>query len=102
MKAATKRQSNDLSHVHGLEKQAERQQELTARQDGHERDFEDPTSQACWGKSRAHEVDDELEAAASILAAKAKLDNLMLDRNRRTICGAQTYRASDIVEPSVA
>ena len=41
LKSATKRQSSELSHIQGLEKQAERQLELTAKQDAYDRDLQE-------------------------------------------------------------
>jgi DNA sulfur modification protein DndD len=41
VKSATKRQTSELAHVYGLEKQAQRQQELMTHQDAYERDLKD-------------------------------------------------------------
>lgn len=77
LRSATKRQSSELSHVHGLEQQAQRQQELTARQEAYERDLDDLQTKLSTVRAERTRLDDELEAAASVLASKAKLDGLV-------------------------
>ncbi|MCP1829095.1 DNA sulfur modification protein DndD [Bradyrhizobium sp. USDA 4532] len=76
LKSATKRQTSELAHIQGLEKQAQRQQELTAKQDAHERDIQDLQARLANVRAERNKLDDELEAAASVLAAKGKLDAL--------------------------
>jgi DNA sulfur modification protein DndD len=80
LKAATKQQSRDLSHIQGLEKQAERQQDLTARQDAYERDLSKLLARLNAVRSEREKLDDALEAAASVLAAKGRLDVLKVQR----------------------
>jgi len=75
-KTATKRQSSELLHIRGLEAQAERQQELMALQDAYERDLDDLQRKLAAVRSDRTKLEDELEAAAAILALKAKLDGL--------------------------
>lgn len=76
LKNARKRQSADLAHVQGLEKQAERQKELTARQDTFDRDL--LVLQVKLDETRAvrTKLEDDLDAAAIVLARKARLDSL--------------------------
>jgi len=81
LKAATKQQSRDLSHIQGLEKQAERQQDLTARQDTHERDLAKLQDRLNSTRAERERLDDDLDAAASILAAKGRIDGLKQQKN---------------------
>ncbi len=76
LKAATRRQSSDLAHVNGLEKQAERQQELATRQDAFERDLEKLRARLATVRSDREKLDDDLDAAAALLASKGRLDGL--------------------------
>jgi DNA sulfur modification protein DndD len=78
LKSATKRQSSELSHIQGLEKAAARQQELTARQDAYDRDLKDLQERLSKVRSEKLKLDDDLLAADSVLAAKAKLDSLLI------------------------
>jgi DNA sulfur modification protein DndD len=80
LKSATKRQSSELSHIQGLEKQAERQQELTAKQDAHDRDLQELQAKLTRVRADRNKLDDDLEAAASVLAAKGKLDALLAQK----------------------
>lgn len=81
IKAARKRQSSDLAHTQGLERQAQRQQELTAKQEAHERDLEALQGKIATARGERIKLDDELEAAASALAAKGKLDGFVSQRD---------------------
>lgn len=76
LKNARKKQSADLTHIQGLEKQADRQKELTARQDTLERDLQELQKKLEDTRNRRVKLEDELDAAALVLAQKAKLDNL--------------------------
>lgn len=80
LKSATKRQSSELSHIQGLEKQAERQLELTAKQDAHDRDLQELQAKLTRVRTDRNKLDDDLEAAASVLAAKGKLDALLVQK----------------------
>jgi DNA sulfur modification protein DndD len=81
VKAARKRQSGDLAHIQGLERQAQRQQELTGKQEAHERDLEALQGKIATARAERIKLDDELEAAATVLAAKAKLDGFVSQRD---------------------
>ena len=81
LKSATKRQSSELSHIQGLEKQAERQLELTAKQDAYDRDLQELQAKLARVRTDRDRLDDDLEAAASVLAAKGKLDALSVQKN---------------------
>ncbi len=76
LKNARKKQSADLTHVQGLEKQADRQKDLTARQDTLERDLSVLQKKLEETRERRVKLEDELDAAAVVLAQKAKLDSL--------------------------
>lgn len=76
VRSATKRQSSELAHIHGLEAQARRQQELSARLETYDRDLEDLQTKLTEVRAERAKLDDDLEAAASVLASKAKLDSL--------------------------
>lgn len=76
LKNARKKQSADLAHIQGLEKQAERQKELTARQDTFDRDLLDLQAKLEHTRSSRIRLEDELDAAAVVLSRKAKLDSL--------------------------
>ncbi|MFE0754300.1 AAA family ATPase [Inquilinus sp. NPDC058860] len=93
LKAATKRQSSDIAHVQGLEKQAERTLDLTARQDALERDLDRLQARCANVRSERDRLDDELEAAANVLASKSKLDALI--SQRRTLEELQRKKATD-------
>jgi DNA sulfur modification protein DndD len=80
VKTATKRQSSELAHISGLEKQAERQQELTTRQDVFDRDLGDLQNKLAEVRAGRTKLDDELEAGAAILASKSKLDGLVIQQ----------------------
>lgn len=80
LKAATKQQSRDLSHIQGLEKQAQRQQELTARQDSHERDLDKLQTRLNSLRAEREKLDDDLEAASAVLSTKGRVDGLKVQR----------------------
>ena len=74
LKQAQKRQNADLKQIAGLEKQAERQAELTGRIDAIDRDLEDLHAKLKKVREERTALDDEVEAAQSVIGAKAKLD----------------------------
>ncbi|MBY5363645.1 AAA family ATPase [Rhizobium leguminosarum] len=76
LKSARKRQTQDLTHVQGLEKQADRQKDLTATQDSLDRDLLDLQRKLEETRSKRVKLEDELDAAAIVLSLKAKLDTL--------------------------
>lgn len=77
LRSATKKQTTDLAHVQGLKSQADRQKDLTAKQEAYDRDLADLTQRLAAVKDRRIRLEDELDAAASILTAKGKLDGLV-------------------------
>lgn len=89
LKNARKKQSADLTHIQGLEKQADRQKDLTAKQDTLERDLQDLQKKLEDTRNRRVKLEDELDAAAVVLAQKAKLDNL---RDQQTTFRSQVER----------
>ena len=74
LKQAQKRQNADLKQITGLEKQAERLAGLTARRDAIDGDLEDLNTRLKKVREERLALDDELEAAQSVIGAKATLD----------------------------
>ena len=74
LKQAQKRQTADLKQIAGLEKQAERQAELTGKIDAIDRDLEDLNARLKKVREERTALDDEVEAAQSVIGAKATLD----------------------------
>ncbi len=74
LKQAQKRQNADLKQIAGLEKQAERHAELTGKIDAIDRDLEDLNSRMKKVREERTALDDEVEAAQSVIGAKATLD----------------------------
>lgn len=74
LKQAQKRQNADLKQIAGLEKQAERHAELTGKIDAIDRDLEDLNERLKNVREERTALDDELEAAQSVIGAKATLD----------------------------
>lgn len=80
-RTATKKQTQDLAHVQGLQGQADRQKDLTAMQEGKDRDLEALAARLKTTKETRTRLEDELEAAASVLTAKGKLDGLIAQKD---------------------
>lgn len=74
LKQAQKRQNADLKQIAGLEKQAERHADLTGKIDAIDRDLEDLNERLRKVREERTALDDELEAAQSVIGAKATLD----------------------------
>lgn len=74
LKQAQKRQNADLKQIAGLEKQAESQAELTGKIDAIDRDLEDLNARLKKVREERAALDDEVEAAQSVIGTKAKLD----------------------------
>ena len=74
LKQAQKRQTADLKQIAGLKKQAERQADLTGKIDAIERDLEDLNARLKKVREERTTLDDEIEAAQSVIGTKAKLD----------------------------
>jgi DNA sulfur modification protein DndD len=74
LKSATKRQSQEMAHIQGLEKQAELTKVLTARLESHETDLNRLQDKLQSTRTERNELEDALEAAATVIALKAKLD----------------------------
>lgn len=74
LKQAQKRQNSDLKQIAGLEKQAERHAELTGKIDAIDRDLEDLNLRLKKVREERTALDDEVEAAQSVISAKATLD----------------------------
>jgi DNA sulfur modification protein DndD len=74
LRQAQKRQNADLKQIAGLEKQAERHAELTGRVDAIDRDLEDLKARLKKVREERAALDDEVEAAQSVIGAKATLD----------------------------
>ena len=80
LKQAQKRQNADLRQLAGLEKQAERHAELTERVDVIDRDLADLDKRLKKIRGERTRLDDELEAAQSVIGAKATLDAKLADQ----------------------
>ena len=74
LKRAQRRQNADLKQIAGLEKQAERLAELTGKIDAIDRDLEDLNAKLKKVREERTTLDDEVEAAQSVIGAKATLD----------------------------
>lgn len=74
LKTATKQQTQEMSHIQGLERQAQQIDELTARLESYEtdqRNLQDRLNQTRDGRTK---LEEELDAAAAVLAQKNALD----------------------------
>ncbi|MFD1253164.1 chromosome segregation protein [Devosia equisanguinis] len=80
LKQATKSQTQELQQVQGLEKQAANQRDLTSRQDALERDRDTLQQKLDTTRKTRTQLEDDLDASASVLAQKAKLDGLRTTR----------------------
>ena len=74
LKQAQKRQNADLKQIAGLKKQAERHADLTGKIDAIDRDLESLNERLKKVREERTALDDELEAAQSVIGAKATLD----------------------------
>lgn len=74
LKAATKRQSQEMSHIQGLERQAEQTTRLTTRLESFERDLDSLQKKLNDTRDNRAKLEEELEGAATVLALKASLD----------------------------
>lgn len=74
LKSATKRQSQEMAHIAGLQQQAEQTDKLTTRLDSYEDDLKKLIDKREKTKQERTQLEDELEAAATVLALKAQLD----------------------------
>jgi len=74
LKQAQKRQNADLKQIAGLEKQAERHAELTGNFDAIDRDLVDLNARLKKVREERTALEDEVEAAQSVVGAKATLD----------------------------
>ena len=80
LKQAQKRQNADLKQFAGLEKQADRHADLTGRVDVIDRDLADLDKRLKKVREERTALDDELEAAQSVIGAKATLDAKLADQ----------------------
>ena len=80
LKQAQRRQNADLKQIAGLEKQAERHADLTGNIDVIDRDLEKLTDQLKRVREEKTTLHDELEAAQSVISAKATLDAKLGDQ----------------------
>ncbi len=98
LKTATKKQNQEIQHIQGLEKQAERQRELSVRQDALERDLEDQLNRLEETRSRRIALDDDLDAGAALLAAKGRLDALKAQsKNLEETCSVKEVERKSIL-----
>jgi DNA sulfur modification protein DndD len=87
LRIATKRQSQEMSHVKGLESQAAQTAVLSSRLDSFEKDLAALSQKVVDCREKRQKLDEELESAATVLALKGKLDgaNAALKANNETI-----------------
>lgn len=76
LRKAQKQQSQDLAHVAGMERQAEQQANLQAKQDAFEKDVASLRKKLAETKVERTGLDDELEKTEAVQLAKARLDAL--------------------------
>ena len=80
LRQAQKKQNQDLKQIAGLEKQAERHADLTTRHDAVVRDLEDYNERLKRVRDERVVLEDEIEAAQSVLAASTKLEAKVNER----------------------
>jgi DNA sulfur modification protein DndD len=80
LKTATKRQGQEMAHVQGLERQADQIDLYTSRLDGYERDKKNLQDRLVQTRQVREKLEDELDAAAQIIAQKAALDSARTTR----------------------
>lgn len=76
LKGAQKQQAVELQQINGLEKQAANQRDLMARQEALERDRDTLQSNLEETRKYRTQLEDDLEAANTLITQKAKLDGL--------------------------
>ena len=98
LKQAQKRQNLDLKQIAGLEKQAARHAELTGKIDAIDRDLEKLNEKLRAVREERTTLNDELEAAQSVVSAKADLDS-KLDQQRflSKECGKKEAERLDLL-----
>ena len=74
LKQAQKRQNTDLKQIAGLENHAKQHAELTGKTDAIDRDLDNLYKRLKVVREERNTLDDELEAAESVISAKAMLD----------------------------
>lgn len=84
LKAATKKQSQDMAQIQGLERQAEQTRQLTTKLDRYESDLASLHDKLEGTREDRMKLDDDLEAAAQLLALKALLDTSKLQLGEHT------------------
>ena len=94
LRSATKKQTAALVHIQGLKAQADQQKDLTAKQEAHERDLASLSEKYQFVKDARMRLEDDLDLAASIIGAKAKLDALLAQStsHENTLNRSQTER----------
>ena len=80
LKAAQKKQNQDLKQIAGLEMQATRLAELTTKRDSIDKDLEDLNERLKRVRDERTNLQDEVDAAQSVLAASAKLDSKLAEQ----------------------
>lgn len=74
LKSATKKQTQEMAHIAGLERSAENLAKLTARLDVQDTDLAGLQEKLADTRAERAGLEDELEQAATVLALKATLD----------------------------
>lgn len=80
LKRAQKRQNADLKQIAGLEKQADRLSDLTGRIDSIDRDLERLDKKLKTIREGRKTLEDDIEAAQSVIGAKATLDSKLKEQ----------------------
>lgn len=93
LKQFQKQQSKDLSHVEGLERQAEKQASWQSRQEAYENDMRSLKERLAKVKSDRATLDDELEKVDSVHRAKTRLD--MIQTRQLDIIGRQKTMSAE-------
>ena len=101
LKQAQKRQNADLKQIAGLEKQAERHTQLTEEIDAIDRDLEDLDSRLKKVREERMALDDDIEAAHSVIGVNAKLDAKLEERDVVIEeCGRKETERLDLISNS--
>ena len=74
LKSATKKQSQEIAHIAGLERSAENMTKLTIRLDSQDADLAKLQAKLAQTRADRAVLEDDLEQAATVLAWKATLD----------------------------
>lgn len=98
LKRAQKRQNADLKQIEGLEIKAERHEGLTRKIDAIDRDLNDLNTKLKKVREERSALEEELEAAESVISAKATLDaNLREQKDVIAECDKKEAERLDLI-----